>query len=170
MNTNSEEIWKNINGYSNYEISNVGQVRNSKSGKMLKPGKLRCGYLLVCLRANAKTKNHLVQHLVAAAFIENPMNKPCIDHIDGNRQNNRTDNLRYATYSENSMNTTKRANTTSTHKGVSFYKNYSKWHATIFVDGKKKHLGYFENETDAAVAYNVSAQFYFGDYAKLNAV
>ena len=92
--------WKQIQGYENYEVSNEGQVRNRKTGKVLKPQKNNSGYLLVGLRKNGKQKWYSVHRLVAQAFIPNPHNKPTVNHIDENKENNNVSNLEWMTYAE----------------------------------------------------------------------
>ena len=96
-----------------------------------------------------------------------------LDHIDGTPSNNDISNLREATQEENCLNQkkTKSINgkpTSSIYKGVSWYKRFKKWQATIRIDGKKKHLGYFTSETDAARAYDKAAIEAFGEFAKIN--
>lgn len=77
-----------------------------------------------------------------------------IDHIDGNRLNNRIENLRIASAGENQRNQRLHRNNTSGHVGVSWYKPYSKWRATIGLgNGRSKHLGYFDRVEDAAAAW-----------------
>ena len=94
-----------------------------------------------------KKYHFYVHRLVAHDFLENPDNKQLVDHIDGNRQNNQVTNLRYATISENNRNRLKSIkSTTSRYKGVYWSKENSKWRARIEVNGKKIHLGYFDNE------------------------
>jgi len=90
-----------------------------------------------------------------------------IDHIDGNPGNNRRSNLRLATRQQNAGNSKKRAGS-SQYKGVNWFKQHQKWHAQIGLNGHKKHLGLFDNEADAARAYNTAATEHFGEYAKLN--
>lgn len=105
------EVWKPIAGYEGlYEVSEHGEVcsceRITSDGKHLQRRKLKGGYFsneykFMCLRKDGENKNHLVHRLVAQAFIPNPENKPCINHKDGNKQNNKVENLEWCTYSEN---------------------------------------------------------------------
>ncbi len=115
-----------------------------------------------------KAKTFSTHVLVACEWIENPDNKRCVDHIDGNKLNNHHENLRWATHSENSRNTRSRTNSSSVYKGVSIYKPLQKWTARIKLDAKQTHLGYFETEGEAAEAYNAAALEHFKEYAKLN--
>lgn len=98
------EIWKDVPGYIwLYKVSNYGRVKSVKKQLVLKT----CGsgnrYKTVAL-CNGMRKTFRVHRLIAAAFIPNPDNKPCIDHIDGDRANNHADNLRWVTYLENNNN------------------------------------------------------------------
>ena len=77
-----------------------------------------------------------------------------IDHIDHNRLNNRLDNLRVVTASQNARNRTKKANCSSQFRGVSWNKEKGRWEARIrLAGGKKKFLGYFDIEEEASAAY-----------------
>ena len=76
-----------------------------------------------------------------------------IDHININPSDNRIENLRVATHSQNNRNRNKFKNCSSKYKGVCWNKQNSKWIAQIRIDGKKKHLGYFDNEQEAVEAY-----------------
>lgn len=91
-----------------------------------------------------------------------------IDHIDGNSLNNQKSNLRPATQSQNSVNVSKKKGCSSIYKGVYFNKPFQKWCAQIRINKKKTHIGYFSNEKDAAIAYDIKAKETFGEYAKLN--
>ena len=76
-----------------------------------------------------------------------------IDHIDINPSNNRIENLRIVNNSQNLKNRNKFKNCSSKFKGVSWNKQNNKWKAHISINGKSKHLGYFEKEEEAAEAY-----------------
>ena len=102
----SMEEWRPIVDYPEYEVRNGGNVR--RGGRVLKPG-YSIGYLLVVLSSNNTQKTQLVHRLVASAFIPNPDNKPQVDHINRIRSDNRVENLRWATVSENQINTLTRA-------------------------------------------------------------
>jgi len=164
------ENWRLINGYPNYLVSDFGRVMNSKKAKILcqgKVGRLDCQYNSVCLSRDGHSKTFHVHKLVADAFLQNPLNKPCVDHINGDRENNRLDNLRWVTHQENQWNRkVSTFNKTSRFKGVSLAGR--KYLVHISVGGRVVHVGLFENEEDAARAYNARAAVAFGEYAKLN--
>lgn len=98
-----------------------------------------------------------------------------IDHKDRNGLNNTRDNLRFVTVAQNAWNATKRPPRGSEHpsqfKGVIWKKDQRKWVAFIVIaKDKKKHLGSFASEYDAALAYDVAAFKLRGEYARLNLV
>lgn len=101
------EEWKDIVGYEGiYQISNLGNVKGFKftSGykeHLLKPLFDKDGYCKVNLYKDRKLKRVSIHRLVASTFIPNPENKPQINHIDGNKQNNSADNLEWVTSKEN---------------------------------------------------------------------
>ena len=97
--------WKKIiidNKETNYSVSDKGEVRNDVTTLPMKLG-LQQGYLHVGLAIGGKVKRMRVHRLVAQAFIPNPENKPYVNHIDGNRQNNCVENLEWNTPSENAQ-------------------------------------------------------------------
>jgi hypothetical protein len=91
-----------------------------------------------------------------------------VDHIDSNRLNNQKENLRFSTQQQNVWNARPRKNCTSKFKGICWSKNAKKWRAQIKVDGKTKHIGYFDSEVNAANAYDEKAGSFFGQFAYLN--
>lgn len=112
------EYWKNLYGFEdNYEISNYGRIkrkhrvwhsgRNGSQVKEIYPSivaqrRLKMGYIKVTLCQNGIKKSYSVHVLVARTFIDNPENKPVVNHKDFNKDNNCVDNLEWVTYSENS--------------------------------------------------------------------
>lgn len=105
MCNSSIEVWKKYKEYNEYEISNLGNVRTLKYGKIdiLKPNITR-GYNRVKLRIDGKNKDFYVHRMVAEMFIPNPNNLPQIDHINTIRTDNRVENLRWCTAKENANN------------------------------------------------------------------
>lgn len=93
------EIWKNIDGYENYEVSSFGNIRNKNTGRILKASS-KGGYYSVGL-SNIKTKSFRVHQLVAKAFLPNPENKPQVNHKDKNGLNNNVSNLEWNSHQEN---------------------------------------------------------------------
>ena len=89
-----------------------------------------------------------------------------VDHINGNGLDNRRSNLRAATDSQNAMNRGMRSDNTSGFKGVT--QKRSKWHASLQVNGKRRHLGDFATRIEAARAYDAAALIYFGEFARPN--
>lgn len=98
------EKWKEIKDFENYWVSSEGRIWSEKRNKFLKPRATKRGYLQVGLWRNGKQYWLYVHRLVAEAFIENRENKPEVDHINRDRLDNRVENLRWATSSENSNN------------------------------------------------------------------
>ena len=93
--------WKKIWRNENYSINENGEIRNDLTGKTRKAHvNKHNGYLYVDLWKDNKSSKFPIHKLLAEAFIPNPLNKPTVDHKDGNRTNNSLSNLRWATYSE----------------------------------------------------------------------
>ena len=96
------EVWKHLANYENYEVSSFGQVRNKNTGRILKPS-CNGGYMSVGLSNVGKTKSHSVHRLVALTFLDNPENKPQVNHKDKNRSNNNINNLEWCSALENNI-------------------------------------------------------------------
>lgn len=91
-----------------------------------------------------------------------------VDHINSNRLDNRKVNLRIVTRTQNSQNKKSSSNSTSKYIGVCFDKSRNKWAAEIRPEGKKKFLGRFNTEEEAAKARDIATIKYFGEFGKLN--
>lgn len=96
------EVWRDTIETSKYEVSSLGKVRNKKTGRILKSAS-NGGYIYVGLSIEGIIKSVKVHRLVALAFINNPDNKPHINHIDKNRSNNCINNLEWCTALENNI-------------------------------------------------------------------
>ena len=96
-----KEVWKDIQGYGIYEVSNLGNVRNKITNKQLYYSNSNSGYLRVGLFKEHKRTMYSIHRLVAEAFIDNPNNLPCVNHKDCDKKNNKVDNLEWCTYKEN---------------------------------------------------------------------
>jgi hypothetical protein len=113
------EIWKPIKGYEGYyEASNLGNIRSVdrvilstanilhtehkqlRRGRVLKQGNGRKGYKIVVLQRDGQKRTMYTHRIIAMTFVENPYNKPCIDHINGICTDNRAENLRWCTQKE----------------------------------------------------------------------
>lgn len=97
-------LHKSIKGFEDYLITDTGRVYSLKRGRYLKHRYNKYGYDTAVLSKNSIRKTKTIHQLVAVAFIPNPENKPQVDHINRVRDDNRVQNLRWASFSENSKN------------------------------------------------------------------
>ena len=153
------EIWKDIDN-SCYQVSNLGRVKNIKSGKILKDATSKSldGYRCVSLVIDGSKRTMLVHRLVFSSFVKNNLlTKEQVNHKDLNKSNNNLNNLELL---DNRGNITHRNlmndNLTSKYTGVSFYKKNSKWISFIRINKKSINLGYFDDEISASRMYNTS--------------
>lgn len=102
-----EEIWKIIEDFPNYEVSTFGNIKNKTTNKILKPSLNSSGYYRNTLVNTLKTKVVTLHKAVAEAFIQNPLNKPTVNHKDRNKLNNKVENLEWATNVEQNLHKSK---------------------------------------------------------------
>lgn len=95
------ETWVVIDGYPNYKISDRGRVFSIKANRLLKCSADRYGYPRVNLEDNGVWRIINVHRLVAFAFVPGYFPGACVNHIDGNKQNNKPENLEWVTHTEN---------------------------------------------------------------------
>ena len=125
------------------------------------------GYVIHSFRIQSKVKTIFLHRFILG--LDDP--KTIIDHINGNKLDNRVQNLRIATTSQNGMNRKKtKLKTSSIYKGVSKCSDRNKWASMIKANGKSINLGRFNTESEAAEAYNKAALTYFGEFAKINEI
>lgn len=103
MNGKEKEIFREIDGFPDYEVSNLGRVCSFKGRypKIMKLRNNRWGYPYVTLYTDGKHVMKKVHRLVAEAFVPNPENKPEVNHIDEDKLNNTAENLEWVTHREN---------------------------------------------------------------------
>ncbi len=159
------ETWKIIEGFENYSVSDLGNVRNNKTGRIMKTRFNHEGYIIIDIRVNKQRYTKRVHILMAIAFITNHDGKSCVDHIDNDKSNNKISNLRWETYSQNSQNKSMMSNNTSGVKGVEWHKALHKWRSRISIDGISVHLGYFISIEDAKQVRITKANQVFGVFA-----
>jgi hypothetical protein len=165
-----EEIWKPVVGFEGlYEVSNLGRVKSLKFGKekIMKP-RIKNNYVVLVLRKNNKQKHFNVSRLVLISFIgEDKERKEC-DHIDRNPRNNKLNNLRWVTRSENCSNRNNYGK--SKYKGVSLrvwrkkdgtLSENVRAIAQITVNGKSQYIGAFNTEEEA---YEACKQAHLNHY------
>ena len=164
------EIWKEIKGFKGfYQVSSTGRVKSlyrkiirsngasqSFKERIIKTGIGSNGYPCAVLYKVGVRKSVMIHQLIAEAFLNHT---PCgyrlvVDHQNGVRTDNRLENLQIITQRENSSKDKKGG--ISKHTGVTSIKSNNKWKARISINGKRKDLGSFDNELEAAEAYQTA--------------
>lgn len=164
------EIWRDIPGFEGiYEISNFGLVKSLRrvilckykfkviKEKILSPCSNQKGYLIVNLSKKGISNITTIHALMAKIFLNHTAkhNILVINHIDGNKLNNKLSNLEIVTVRENATTCFVKGNEnfSSKYVGVSKLKNYDKWVSLIYINRKHLYLGCFNSEIEASEAY-----------------
>lgn len=113
-------------------------------------------------------KRSYMAHRLAWLYIYGVWPDRDVDHVNGDRCDNRVCNLRLASRAENIRNSRKRTSNRSGLKGVCWKKNRNKWHAQITVDGKGLHLGFFDDKYEAHEAYCRASKLYHGEFSRVD--
>jgi len=121
------------------------------------------GYVEITVAGRSIKAHRLAVLLVAGAY---PRDE--VDHIDGDRTNNRFANLRCVSRADNQKNRKRHSTNRSGYKGVSWKAQNSRWVASINIGGKRIHLGYFDTAEDARDAYEIAAERLHGSYRRRN--
>jgi len=140
------EEWKQTE-HPDYWVSNLGRVKSCKYGKerILKPALNKSGYTYAHFSYNHRSIMALVHCLVGKAFIPNPLNLPFIDHINRIKTDNRVENLRWVTHSQNLINTPDRTNNRH------IYKVKNGWKVVINRNSKQVYYVQCDSIEDAQV-------------------
>lgn len=159
-----EEIWKDVVGFDGfYEVSNTGRVRSvdriiksSKRSHFKLKGKIvgnknNAGYMVVTISKELLSEERLIHRIVAEAFIPNPNNLPQVNHINGDKKDNRVENLEWVSNRENTCHA-RVGKFTSKHSNVCWLPDRKKWKSYIQINNKRIQLGRFDTEEEAFAA------------------
>ena len=170
-----KEIWKPIENYEGlYKISNLGRVKSlRRKGKrkntIMDGGFDNYGYRHITLCKNGKGKTRKISLLVWDTFGEGKRNgyKLQVDHIDGNRRKDWIINLQLLTCRQNTIKGhIQNGKKISKYIGVCWHKKNKKWMTQIYINGKRKNLGYFKNEYNAHLKYKEALNLYINQKDK----
>ncbi len=169
----TEEIWKDVNDSNGqYKVSNTGKVmsfKRNKDGEIMKGYVDRDNYtsVAIILHNNPKSKPFKINRLVATHFISNPNNYTIVDHIDGNRQNDCVENLRWVNRRHNSLNSNMKSSNTNGIKGIFYHQKRDQWGATFYTEEGKSSYKLFKTKEEA-IEYRLKmvALYYPSEYYK----
>ena len=159
------EEWRDIENYENYQVSNLGNVKNKITNKILKQQIRRSGYCDVGLYSKERNQPKIfkVHRLVAKAFLPNPNNYPILNHKDENRTNNNANNLEWCTYQYNNtygtVNDKKRKRVLQFDSDNNFIREYES------VVEASKYCNIFENSISRSCRTHYKAGGYIFKYA-----
>ena len=136
----------------------------AKARNKIKPGDEAGSISLTGYRYVSINKKLHKTHRIIYFMIHGEM-PDYIDHIDGNKLNNKIENLRKCTKAQNAFNRKPPASNKSGHKNVSYYKRGNTWRSYVSVGGKQINGGFFENIEDAVIASTLLRQQYHGEFA-----
>lgn len=125
-----------------------------------------CNYGDGYMRTAIDGRDYLL-HRLAWFYVYGQMPK-MIDHINGDRGDNRIENLRIADYHINARNSCRKTNSSARFKGISWHKVSKKWQVQIRCGGELIPLGYFDDDTEAAFNYDLASLKYHREYGKRN--
>src|SRR5690606_13478665 len=148
-----------------YEPDTGNFIRLKSKGKIYKIGDIAgCvtnrGYVTICINGKVYYGHRLAWFYMTGRFIDQ------IDHKDLNKSNNKWENLRESSGSQNLGNIRKHKDNKSGYKGVSWYKPYQKWVVYIKAGSLRKNLGYYDDILEAAKVYEKAAEKYFKEFAR----
>ena len=148
------EVWKDVRGCEgHYKVSDLGNVKNVKTNRILKPYIRNGKYPAVNLSVDAKRRSVNIHTLVAESFLNHTNNRDTVvDHINNIGTDNRLSNLQIISHRENCSKD--RKGYTSKYTGVSWNKKNRKWVTMISIDGELKYLGSFDTEKRASITYD----------------
>lgn len=166
-----QEIWKDIPEWEGlYQASTLGRIRSldrtyidsigrctTRKGRIRIPHINASGYYYTLMVEKERRLAKTYHRLVALTFIPNQQNKCCVNHKDGDKLNNRLDNLEWVTVRENSAHWIENSTTMSSNfPGVTLDKQTGLWAANIFLEDSNYYLGKYVNESEAKIAYDTA--------------
>jgi len=125
-------------------------------------------YWRVRWRYQKRNVDYMAHRIVYALQTKSDPGELFIDHVNNDKDNNKP--LRLASKLQNSHNRNGRRNTSSVYKGVCLIKTTGRWRASIRINKEFKHIGVYNTQEEAALAYNQIASLHFGEFARLNQI
>lgn len=143
-------------------VTGGDKIFNARWAGKVAGGEHESGYLIVNFRGKMYQQHRIVWKIISG---QDP--SEWIDHKDQDQKNNKWDNLRDVSHNRNMWNSKLFHNNTSGFRGVSFIATHQKWRAAISVEGKKRHIGYFDTAEEAHRAFSAESVKYRDEFAKV---